>query len=80
MWKQMALLLSLTLWFLIACRPSAEKNGHTTLSEAQEGNAKAQMKTALRYDQEGQYEAAAAWYRKAAEQGHNGAIEALKGF
>lgn len=69
MWKQIALLMSLAFWFLFACRPSAEKKDITTLSETQEGDAKALMKTALRYDQKGQYDEAAEWYRKAAEQG-----------
>lgn len=47
---------------LIACSPTPKK-------AEEQGDAKALMKTALRYDAAGRYEDAVEWYRKAAEQG-----------
>lgn len=54
---------------LLSCTTPTEKRGDTTQPTVEEGDAIEQLKTALEYDRKGQYEKAAEWYRKAAEQG-----------
>lgn len=62
-------LLPLTLGLLLACTSPSDKKVEAVLAVAQEENPQEQLKRALEYDKKGQYEEAAIWYRKAAEQG-----------
>ena len=54
---------------LFGCQHTSPKIGEDVLALAEEGDAAAQMKVGLAFDKEENYEDAALWYKKAAEQG-----------